>query len=81
MKNLCKVLLNDKVSYFDFLSHIQFVEEKYIIEEGEVEKGLFTFFNYFFKNDNNKLVLKYDKEIKHKDEKYKDFLIAKELAS
>ena len=67
------------MSYFDFFSHIQFVEEKYIFEEKEAEKGLFAFFNYFFKNDNNKLLLKYDKEIKREDEKYKDFFITKEL--
>ncbi len=81
MKNLCKVLLSGQVSYFDFLSHLKFVEEKYSLEEGEAEKGLFAFSNFFFKNDNNKLVFKSDKEIKPEDEKYKDFLIAKGLAS
>ena len=81
MKNICKVLLNDKVSYFGYLNHLKFVEEKQRLEEGEAEKGLFAFSDYFFKNDIDKIVLKTDTEIEPTDEKYKDFLIAKNIAA
>ncbi len=79
MKNICKVLLNDKVSYYGYLNHLKYVEEKHRLEEGEAEKGLFAFSNYFFKND--KIILKTDIKIQPTDEKYKDFMIAKAIVS
>ena len=81
MKNICKVLLNDKVSYYGYLNHLKYVEEKHRLEEGEAEKGLFAFSDYFFKNDKDKIILKTDIKIQPTDEKYKDFMIAKAIVS
>ena len=81
MEALCRAIFGKKLTYFEFLLHLGFVDKKYDLKQGDAERGLFAFSDNFFGNDNKLLKLKDDSKLNKEKRFLKDKSIAERIAT